>query len=89
MKTKPLPQCAQWLVIATCLLFQFSFASSQTQISPHPQKRLKATVSIFPDKQLNEFRPDSALGAGVDGMEKGDIAKVYTKKNRMKICFAM
>ena len=54
-----------------------------TAIGAPPKKSstLSGTVTIFADKPVNEFRPDRAFGAGVDGMEKGDIAKVYTKKN--------
>lgn len=39
------------------------------------------TVSYTPGKPANSFVPDQALGAGVDGMEKGDIARVYTPAN--------
>ncbi len=30
---------------------------------------------------VNTFTPDRALGAGVDGLEKGEVAKVYTPSN--------
>src|SRR5205823_13609907 len=39
------------------------------------------TVNIDASHPVNSFRPDEALGAGVDGMEKGDVDRVYTPAN--------
>lgn len=40
-----------------------------------------ATITIRAGRSLNTFRPDEALGACVDGMEQGDVARVYTPAN--------
>ncbi len=39
------------------------------------------TVTVHAGKPRHFFIPDEALGAGVDGYEKGDIAKIYTHAN--------
>ena len=50
-------------------------ASTQTDSSE------PVTVTVLLGKPVNTFRPDEALGAGVDGMEHGDVEKVYTPAN--------
>ena len=39
------------------------------------------TVSIAPGPPAQSFVAAQALGAGVDGMERGDVAQVYTPAN--------
>ncbi len=39
------------------------------------------TISVTTGKPVNTFKPSQALGAGVDGYEKGDIPKIYTQAN--------
>jgi hypothetical protein len=39
------------------------------------------TVSIDLDRPLARFRPDRALGAGVDGHGQGEIRQIYTRRN--------
>jgi len=43
--------------------------------------RQVVTLTIEAGRPVNRFRPDEALGAGVDGQERGDIDKVYTPAN--------
>ncbi|TQS39864.1 discoidin domain-containing protein, partial [Cryptosporangium phraense] len=38
-------------------------------------------VTVALDKVVNKFQPHKQLGAGVDGLEGGEIAKVWTDKN--------
>ena len=42
---------------------------------PHSQKALSLTIDA--QRPVNRFRADEALGAGVDGLEHGDIDKVF------------
>src|SRR5215831_6182967 len=39
------------------------------------------TISFDPDKPANIFSPFRALGAGVDGHERGEIARIYQPEN--------
>ena len=39
------------------------------------------TVTVDTSRSLHQFRPSEALGAGVDGHEKGDIRRIYTAAN--------
>ncbi|MFB9322442.1 galactose-binding domain-containing protein [Cryptosporangium minutisporangium] len=39
------------------------------------------TVTVALNETINEFQPHKQLGAGVDGLEGGEIAKVWTQKN--------
>lgn len=43
---------------------------------------LPAQVTIMLDRPLSSFRPDRALGAGLDGHERGETAQTYTPANR-------
>lgn len=40
-----------------------------------------ATIIIGLDHPVNVFRPDRALGAGLDGHDQGDTARIYTRPN--------
>lgn len=40
-----------------------------------------ATVTIDPGRVVNSFRPDAALGAGLDGHAQGDTRQIYTRAN--------
>lgn len=39
------------------------------------------TVDLTPEHPANTFLPDEAFGAGLDGLEKGDVARLYTADN--------
>lgn len=41
----------------------------------------QGTVTVDLDQELNRFRPDRALGAGIDGQQQGDIRHIYTPAN--------
>ena len=41
----------------------------------------RGTVTVDLSRQLNVFRPDRALGAGVDGHEQGETRQIYTSAN--------
>lgn len=43
---------------------------------------LPARVTAWTDRVLASFRPDQALGAGLDGHMQGEIAQIYTRANR-------
>ncbi len=46
-----------------------------------PAAAAGGTVTIDLDHPLSTFRPDQALGAGVDGHSMGDTARIYTPAN--------
>ena len=48
---------------------------------PLPRHPAQATVTVRPDQPLNTFPGVAALGAGIDGLEKGEIDKVWTQEN--------
>ena len=39
------------------------------------------TVLFTPGKPTNTIRPSQAFGAGIDGLDKGEVAQVYTRPN--------
>src|SRR2546421_12634941 len=39
------------------------------------------TVTVALDHPVGSFRPDRALGAGLDGHEHGDTELIYTRRN--------
>lgn len=43
--------------------------------------RNAATLTVRLDRSLNTFRPDRTVGVGLDGHERGDIARMYTPRN--------
>ena len=45
------------------------------------EKRSVVFATVAADHPVNRFIPTQALGAGVDGHEKGDCAKMFTDKN--------
>ena len=70
----------QRLSFAACILLLISGLSVNAN-PPAPKRSLTTTIRVHLDKPVNSFRPNEAIGAGVDGMERGDIAKVYTAHN--------
>lgn len=40
-----------------------------------------AIVTVDPGRVVNSFRPDRALGAGLDGHARGDTKQIYTPAN--------
>jgi hypothetical protein len=77
-------------VLATTLsvILQAIAAPSHAQEAPRPAeitavpaRACTITVKYTENRPLNKFRPEVALGAGVDGLEQGDIDKVYTQPN--------
>ncbi len=65
-----------------CVLLVAGGAGGRAAAAPPlgPGPRL-ATVSIDPARVLNRFRPDRALGGGLDGHGAGDTALIYTPAN--------
>jgi hypothetical protein len=45
------------------------------------EKPLAVSAIVLADRPVNQCVPTQALGAGVDGHEKGDCAKMFTDKN--------
>jgi hypothetical protein len=45
------------------------------------EKSLAVSAIVLADRPVNQCVPTQALGAGVDGHEKGDCAKMFTEKN--------
>ena len=43
-----------------------------------PAGPVSETVTVYPARVLDRFRPDRALGAGVDGQDHGEVARIYT-----------
>ena len=62
----------------TALALLFFTTPALAQRAPKPNV---VVVTIDIAKPANRFRPSEALGAGVDGHEAGDIAKIYTPGN--------
>ncbi len=62
-----------WLNMATLLITCVSLCRAQTQTG-------QVTVDITP-QPLAQFRPWQAFGAGVDGLESGNVGRVYTPAN--------
>ena len=69
------------LLFCTSLVLYFLNFPPVFASPPKFLKPLSTIIKVFTDKAVNSFRPSDALGAGVDGMEQGDIAKVYTPEN--------
>ncbi len=63
----------RWLGIAALLLACAIGGRAQTRTG-------QVVVSITP-RPVASFRPSQAFGAGVDGLERGDVAQVYTPAN--------
>ena len=68
-----------WLGIAALMLaaLQVGFAT-QTHGGKKP---LKVSAIVSADHPVNRLVPTEALGAGVDGHEKGECAQMFTDKN--------
>lgn len=54
---------------------------ARSTVTPSPQQSVEATVTVDTSRVLNHFRPDLALGAGVDGHDNGETARIYTSAN--------
>jgi len=71
-----------------CVLILLSFsgiglvqiASSQTQTRVEKQPFTVSAV-VLADRPVNQFVPTKAIGAGVDGHEQGECARMFTDKN--------
>lgn len=71
----------QTVVYGIYIIFILAMASqSFAQKSANVPQIGTVTVNIGV-KPANTFSPDLAFGAGVDGYEKGDMAKIYTPAN--------
>lgn len=53
----------------------------RAQNAPVPRQQADATVTVQPGTTLNTFPGTVALGAGIDGLEKGEIDRVWTRPN--------
>jgi hypothetical protein len=45
------------------------------------EPRFSASITVAADKPVNKFVPSEAIGAGVDGHERGDCARMFSAKN--------
>ena len=63
-------------LLFVALLFLLTAAPSQSA----PKTEI-TTVTVDATRPVHSFRPSEALGAGVDGREKGDTAKTYQAVN--------
>jgi F5/8 type C domain len=45
------------------------------------EKPLRVSATVFADRPVNRLIPTEALGAGVDGHEKGECARMFTDRN--------
>jgi hypothetical protein len=52
------------------------------------EKPLKVSVTVSADHPVNRLVPTEALGAGVDGHEKGECAQMFTDKNIVEMLSA-
>jgi len=62
-----------WMGIAALLLACAMGGRAQTRTE-------QVVVNVTP-QPIASFRPSQAFGAGVDGLERGDVARVYTPAN--------
>ena len=46
-----------------------------------PASEVTVSVDLTPAGAIKTFRPDEALGAGIDGAQKGDIDRLFTAHN--------
>ena len=53
---------------------------SQTEAPPH-ERPFAVSALVLADRPVNQCVPTQALGAGVDGHEQGECARMFTDKN--------
>lgn len=66
------------------LLCVLSLAAASAAVAARPTAlpaQAAVGVVVKAGKPVNSFRPDEALGAGVDGHEKGENARIYTRES--------
>src|ERR1044071_2707687 len=68
-----------WLCCAAIVSAHFHFESAGETTSA--QKRFSVSAIVSADHPVNRLVPTEALGAGVDGHEKGECARMFTDKN--------
>src|SRR5438093_12418519 len=66
--------------LTVCCLFAGSLAALAPAARPSDRPGV-VTVSVTAGHPANTFVPARALGAGVDGHEKGEIARIFTPAN--------
>ena len=67
-------------IFVAVLLSSFSL-SGFSPTGPAPEGRGTVTVAYTPGRPANTFTPSEALGAGVDGHEKGDTRRMLNGRN--------
>ncbi|MBA3920845.1 MAG: discoidin domain-containing protein [Nostocaceae cyanobacterium] len=63
------------------LILGVSLLLPNTAIGKQVENTGTVTIDFTPGHAVNTFIPNEALGAGLDGLEKGDIARLYTPDN--------
>jgi hypothetical protein len=67
-------------IFVAALLSSFPF-SVFSRTGPAPEGRGTVTVAYTLGRPANTFTPSQALGAGVDGHEKGDTRRMLSRRN--------
>ena len=69
------------LAIGLLLGFLILLLANDTAIGKGFGNTGTVTVEVTPGHPANTFVPNQALGAGLDGLEEGDVARLYTSEN--------
>ena len=68
-----------WLRCAAGILTALQFTVATPTFGG--EKPLELSALVFAEHPVNRLVPTEALGAGVDGHEKGECAQMFTDKN--------
>lgn len=84
-RQRPGRSAAAWWALGAIIMLALAgvvaFALSRGSVSHKPARAGAALVTIDFGQPLNRFRPDAALGAGLDGHQQGETRQIYTRAN--------
>jgi hypothetical protein len=74
-----------WLAVVWCLELLGTTARSQTGARFDRSNALAVSAVIAADHRVNTCVPTEAIGAGVDGHERGQCARLLSRKNMLEM----